>query len=604
MSDTPQNPASDDLELRERPVSIVTFKHHETGEEIGPIYLPYEGEPPSEEEAYAQAWEYYRRVEHIRERLSEEEIETLATDLRTGEYGKWLTRELRAVMATVTVAAKPGDDDTPEEIAESEAAAAEMNALLRDKGDTLADALLEASPRWQEFARDALSQAWAQALGDLLARHPDALEWPDDRFHPALIAQYNEGGYLYGATRDGASFWSETIARDIAALLESGDGKMGPLAEMIEEKARDRVRARMPRPETPFERDIFGEDGYALIPSDVVSNSTRRALLDGPRFWAQLPDTGRPEGRHDIGPKKAPHAQGRIFFGISDAAYPTPEDAFSIVRGLGLAHWDVFSYVMARWLEEGERGPYGGVYVSAERFLDSRAAARMKSGIHRPEYVEAFYRNLYHLEAITVAGDVPHHKKGRPAVIVDTDLLNITQRVRQKQLDGSEKLLGCYVRPGDWSADLQDMAPQVALTLRSIFQLDNKRQRHTKLIALYLVEYFKNAASSKGTARTLYIKTILEGACIEISTSDRKNPSRFRRLIEDAIEDLIELEPALLTRWRYLDTVPMKGRGMLDQWLAARVALTPAPAFQEQYRPIAETRSARIARRKPAALKG
>jgi hypothetical protein len=600
MSDTPK-----DREYRERPVVIVTFKHHETGEEIGPIYVPYEeGNPPTEAEANAQAWDYYQRVEHIREQLSEEEIATLAEELRTGEYGKWLTRELREISRTgVMFGTKSGDNATPEEIAEAEATAAEMNAIMREQGPALVDILLERSPRWQEFAREALSQAWAQALGDLLAAHPDALEWPDDRFHPTLTAQYNEGGYLYGATRDGATFWADRIARDIAAGIDrGGDGTPGPITEALEKAARERVQARLPRPEIPPERSIFGEDGYALIPSDVVSRGARWAMLGGPRFWEPLPDTGRPEGRHDIGLKKSPAAQGRIFFGISDAAYPTPEDAFSIVRGLGLAHWDVFSYVMARWLEERERGPYGGVYVSAERFLDTRGISRQNRA-YRPEYVEAFYRNLYHLEAVTVAGNVPHHKQGQAAVIVDTDLLNITQRVRQKQLDGSDKLLGCYVRPGDWSADLQDMAPQVALTLRSVFQLDNKRQRLTKLIALYLIEQFRIAASGKGAARTLRVATILEGACIEIGETERKNPGRFRRLIEDAIEDLETLEPALLTRWRYLDTVPTKGRGMLNQWLAARVALTPAPAFHEQYRPVAETRAARVARRKPKALK-
>jgi hypothetical protein len=590
---------------RETLAATVHFTHPDTGEEIGPIYLPYEeGNPPSEEEVYAQAWEYYSRIEHIRGGLKEKTIEAVATELRTGGIGKWMARELRTMLRDgVKVAAKPGDGATPEEIAEDEATAAEMNALLHDKGDELTGALLEESPRWREFAEDALSQSWAQALGDFLEEHPDAGDWPDDRFDSAVRARYQEGDYFTGATLNTGRTWIEIIARDIAAGFEEGDGKPGPIASGIEEKARARVRKRMPRPEIPIERAIFGEDGYALIPSDVVSNGLRRATLGGPRFWAPLPDTGRPEGRHDIGLKKAREAQGRIFFGISEATYPTPEDAFSIVRGLGLAHWDVFSYVMARWLEEGNRGPYGGVYVSAERFLDSRGLARHKRA-HRPEYVSAFYHDLYALEAVTVAGNVPHHKKGQAPVLVDTDLLNITQRVRQKQLDGTDKLLGCYVRPGDWSADLQDMAPQVALTLRSVFQLDNKRQRPTKLISLYLIEQFRIAAGGKGAARTFRIATILEGACIEIGETERKNPARFRRQIEDAIEDLEMLEPALLTRWRYLDTVPTKGRGMLDQWLASRVSLTPAPAFHEQYRPVSETREARLTRRKPKALKG
>lgn len=377
---------------RETLAATVHFTHPDTGEEIGPIYLPYEeGNPPSEEEVYAQAWEYYSRIEHIRGGLKEKTIEAVATELRTGGIGKWMARELRTMLRDgVKVAAKPGDGATPEEIAEDEATAAEMNALLHDKGDELTGALLEESPRWREFAEDALSQSWAQALGDFLEEHPDAGDWPDDRFDSAVRARYQEGDYFTGATLNTGRTWIEIIARDIAAGFEEGDGKPGPIASGIEEKARARVRKRMPRPEIPIERAIFGEDGYALIPSDVVSNGLRRATLGGPRFWAPLPDTGRPEGRHDIGLKKAREAQGRIFFGISEATYPTPEDAFSIVRGLGLAHWDVFSYVMARWLEEGNRGPYGGVYVSAERFLDSRGLARHKRA-HRPEYVSAFY---------------------------------------------------------------------------------------------------------------------------------------------------------------------------------------------------------------------
>ncbi len=588
-----------DGEYRERPVAIVTFKHSETGEEIGPIYLPYDGEPPSEEEAYAQAWEFYNRVERMRDNLTEEEIEALAGDLRTGEYGKWLARKLRELLATVKAAAKPGDGDTPEEITDAEETVAEFNAIMGERSSDIANAFLEVSPRWHEFARDALSQAWAHAIGDLLAEHPDALSWPDDRFHPALTARYNEGGYLYGAMVNAGPHWVAVIAQDLATSLEGEGGTCGPAAEQIEKIARERVRTR--RPNTPPERSIFSYEGYGRISSDAVSNAARRMMLQTDVWRPEA--SGRPEARHDIGRKKTASEQGRIFFGINGAAYPTPEDAFSVVRRLSLAHWDVFSYVMARWLEEGDRGPYSGVYVSADRFLDSRGLARMKSGVHRPEYVEAFYENLYHLQAITVEGSVPNHKKGKPAYVVDTDLLNITQRIRQKDLEGSERMIGAYVRPGDWSADLQGMAPQIALTLRSVFQLDNKRQRYTKLIALYLIEQFRIAASGKGSTRTFRIETILEGACIEIGETERKNPARFRRLIEDAIEDLIELEPALLTKWNLLDPVPTKGRGMLDQWLAARAALTPAPAFREQYHKVAETREARVSRKKPMALK-
>lgn len=609
MTGRTRTPDHNTDQWRETPVAEVPIVDAE-GNRVATIKIPYDAEhKPSDEELKQRADRLYQAVDHVHSWIGREEVEDYAKRLSSGEYGKWIVSVIAETLeaAKLAVTMSPDDEKTPEDIEEDHEVSHELNKILQEKrSDIVRAALGEHNGLWSDMAHDVLMHAWAYAVEEMLEDYPSPESISEDDFDQELRRRFSEGSYLAQATMALTPQWGQ-ILQDFVANLITGNYPSSDetsFADRLEERTRERVRKR--RPQGPVMRPIFNEDGYGFMSSDAVSNGLRRSLTDIARWYA-IESTGRPESVHNVSPtRRDPQERGRVFYGMNEGTYPTPEDAFDVVRRLGIAHYDVFSYIMATWLANRQSpGPFDGVYVSADRFYDERGLARMASGVHRPEYIEAFDKQIADLQGMTVAGQVPHHKgKKHPAIYIDTDLVNITHRVRQKRIDGSSRTIGYYVRPGDWAAEMQDMAPQVALTMRAVFQLDNKRKRLTKQIALYLLEQFKISGSSKNAARVLRVETILEGACIHIGETERKNPGRFRRMIEDAIDDLETMDPAILSKSQYLDTIPTKGRGMIDQWRQARLRLTPAPAIREQYAGIADTREARIERHKPKLLKG
>ena len=534
---------------------------------------------PTEEELKQTAWQMHHDAKRIRERITTEETETLAEDLRTGEYGKWFARELRAALSSSTVAATAGDDDTPEEIAESEAAASEFNAIMREKGDKLADAILDAYAFWRNVAHDALTHAYAWALEDLRKARPDLHDRPDDEFSDAWTTRYQEGGYLAEAILNIMPSWTEILTKG----LVDADGGLGPLAELIEGKARERVQdRRIGGTQHPIMRPMF-TDGYGHSPSDGIANGARGALLGS---WLSRED-GFPMFTHRWGEDNG-RGRGVAWYSPDGAMFPTPEDAMKAIERYSDGHVNAFEYVTGKWLanrDKESRGPFDGVYISAEEFLDDRGISRHKHGYHKPENLEEVTKQVEDLTQILVSGTVEAPKKrGRSGDIrIEAPLAIISQYVRKPRLDGTTHTIGWYIRPGDWAATMQDLSPQFAVTTQALFRLETKRHYLTIRTGRYLLSQFRIRSYHDTYRQPFRIETILEGARITIGTTERKNPGRFRERIEAALDSLKTLEQPVIKSWRYLDKVPETGRGMLERWQQARIVCVPADDLTTKY---------------------
>jgi hypothetical protein len=617
-----------DWEYRERPVTIVTFKHSETGEEIGPIYLPYDGEPPSEEGAYAQAWEFYTRVEHIRDNLTEEEIETLARDLRTGEYGKWLARELRALLATVKAAAKPGDDATPEEITETEETAAAINAIMRERSGDIASAFLEVSPRWHEFARDALSQAWAQAIGDLLAEHPDALSWPDDRFHPALRARYSEGGYLYGATLTAGPHWVAVIAQDIATSLEEEGGKFGPVANLIEEKARERVRKRRgPRPHLSTPALSFDADGRGFLPSNGIYRGVSQALG---RFS---------EWQHKSGPYPEYRLPGK--YGVAGHMNIAGDNALRIWDGIkakakqakqhGDILPDVYIVIVATIHEHRDHLDLfgnGHPYIAIEAAMN-HLGIRKSNRKYNLEDIEKVCSAIQAIGDIRVRGQRTAYIEGTGRVpvpfegpiwqIMETIPKTRTQRELETFLSGergnftddhgnvpAQSIAGWTLALGAGLLAGDDELPQQARVMRALMNYSPVHGRYKRRLGYSLSCEFRLRYKEQNWKQPYTVRDVFEDASLAVNTND---PRRAYKLFHEALEQL--QQDGIIGEVRYVR--PPRARrpfdpgyntgkkGWLEPWLDTHIIIRPPADVEAAYREgLAESTQSRRRKRKPA----
>ncbi len=286
-------------EMRNGVAARVELKD-EAGEIVATVMVPYDPDnQPSEDEIAEKAWHLRTVTEHIRERITPEDIEETAEHLRTGEYGKMFARLMREYMQSGVRVSMTPDDKTPENLAEAEEATSEALTIIRDQAAMIVNAYLEESPFWRDFAHAALTHAWTWALEDLKAEEPDILESPKEEFHLALIAKYRDGGYLYGAVMTLTDEWAQFLWAGIAAGFKEEDGTPGPIAQRIEELARERVHKRRPKT-PPVMRPVFDPSGYGYSPSDGISAGAIRALA-GPGVAWKVRDDGYPEFRHTWG---------------------------------------------------------------------------------------------------------------------------------------------------------------------------------------------------------------------------------------------------------------------------------------------------------------
>ncbi|MBA3335988.1 MAG: hypothetical protein H0T49_00315, partial [Chloroflexia bacterium] len=338
--------------------------HDAEGNSLAIVNVPYDPDnQPSEDEVLASAWEFYNTIEHINSRITDDEVSGLANDLQTGDYGKWLLSIVEDYLGAGSATIDPVAD-TPEAIEEANEASLELTKTIREKRTAIIESFFSGGEFWTNMARDILTHAWSEVFAEVNAEHPNPEDISDDAFDAEMLKRWKGGPYLAGAILTLSPLWGQHALEIITAGLSTSreEGGLG-IAEQLEEKARTAVRKRrsMIVPAQGMRR-LYDDDGYSRLPSDGITIGHRRAILGGATLWRPVPGTLRPEMAHPLGKEG-----GYAHYMIDSAIFPTPEDAFAVVRRYGLGHLDVFHYILQLWLANRDhRGPFDGVYFGFE----------------------------------------------------------------------------------------------------------------------------------------------------------------------------------------------------------------------------------------------
>lgn len=141
-----------------------------------------------------------------------------------------------------------------------------------------------------------------------------------------------------------------------------------------------------------------------------------------------------------------------------------------------------------------------------------------------------------------------------------------------------------YPRAGDWAAELERFGPQYAVTTKALLQLHTQNDKHAFNLGMALAEQYRIRANQRSWKQPYRVTRLLADAEIEV---DRKNPGRFRKRIEAALDVLsnrvVMQGTPIIESWEYADVIEAKGRGWLDRWLEAGIIITPPAGLIAPY---------------------
>lgn len=606
----------------EGPIATATFQDGD-GKELGKVHVPFDPDTRQpDDDMLEEARRYFLEMEHMRSIASPDAIDALVTDLhRAGASGEHSLAESMASTVTdilsdglkLTVTDDDGDDGlTPEQL---EALEAEGERIFREEllpqlVRTLAETPAEDGRTfWQNFARDIIATATIDAR-DAVAEDwggrdaVEALKDADlDAFEDQVFEAYRTGPFLAGAMLTLTRVWTETLGNIVintmTRIAEGEEGK--DLSERLLKRARESLG--LPeKPETerpPTATPAFDADGYGRTDNSIISIGARHALSAPMKRWNM--DVGAwPEFTHENGSGKALYSPSRSHF-------PTARDAMRAVESYGPAHVAMLKFITAMHLANSannNRGPYGGFYVRIEDFLELRGIKKQSAGGYRTEDRREVVELIEALERIEVTGSVEGYERGKrgkkSSLTIRSPLIVVSHRVTQKGMPGSEERpVAWYLRAGDWAAELEQFGMQYAVTAKALLQLNTQNDMHAFNLGNFLTEQYRIRASQQSWKQPYRVRTLLEGAEIEV---DRKNPGRFRKRVEAALDVLsnpVDMqETPIIERWQYPDAVEAKGRGWLDRWLDSGIIITPPASLIQPYRDMGKRR------RKPRKLAG
>lgn len=294
---------------------------------------------------------------------------------------------------------------------------------------------------------------------------------------------------------------------------------------------------------------------------------------------------------------------GQAIYAPSEKAFPLVADAWKTVDRLGDAHADTLDYILAKSLANKaaankaahQRDMYGSFTITPEEVLDVRGIKKHVNGGHKPGNVAEVVAHVADLAQLMVRATVMGYtrsekgKRGRKEQLdIEAPLVLIAQTVYRTSSTGERIPIAWHLRPGDWAIELERFAPQLATMMQGILKLHARRDANAKRIGRYLVYQYRIRAHQKTWTQPSQIATLLAGAGVEI---DRKNPARFRRNVEAALNVLANAEemhgPVCIKSWNYPAPVGVKGRGWFDKWLTSGVViLPPDDLVSERYQKI------------------
>lgn len=599
----------------EGPIATANFYDGE-GNELGIVHVPFDPETQQpDDDLLKEAENFFRSLEYLRKGIRQDAIDALEPALHQSGPGENGGGALSEIMISVVAEALQGniritvtDDDeeglTPDQLHALSAECERIfDAHLPDMVRGLAAAPAEEGLTfWQKLAREMIATATLHAR-DVVAEEwggMEAVQALGDEEFAVFEEQVNEayrtGPYLAAASLSLSRTWIETLGELVSAVLQilfsdqdSDDSKH--IATKVLREARKSLGLPVP-PEnadnlpTPTLTPVFDADGYGRTDNSIISIGARRALSAGQKRW-QLDLEAWPVFTHENGSGQALYSPSRLHF-------PTARDAMRAVDSYGPDHVAMLKYITAQHLAnavEKTSGPYGGFYLGIEDFLAFRGIKKHSGGGYRPEDRRAVVELVEALECIEVTGSIERHEQGKgrrgrkTTLTIRSPLIVVSHRVTQpSMLDGTERPIAWYLRAGDWAAELERYGLQYAVTTKALLQLHPQNDRHAFDLGNHLTEQYRIRANQQNWSQPYRVCTILEGAEIEV---DRKNPGRFRKRIEAALDVLTSphdmQETPIIERWQYAQTIEPKGRGWLDRWLESGIIITPPARLIQPY---------------------
>jgi hypothetical protein len=341
--------------------------------------------------------------------------------------------------------------------------------------------------------------------------------------------------------------------------------------------------------------DAFKAEPFYL-PSGQAFHASHRALLS-PGKW-HFDDSDVPtytDPSTDLLFSFGGHPGGSTPLAAADFASLKLQQDMAILDPLTSI---VFIYSMNKWLIAYQNGTLTesmAVPLHVDEILDFIGRSKHTRGGYRVEQKQAISRRFERLEEIRVSGPNPDtHAKNRT---LRGRILNVTYDEANTLFPKKTVPYIFLAKPGDayWETvvsgdlDLTDFFVPLAALAHYRFGVELMAYQ----LGLYLLFHFRIREASQNWEQPWRIKTILEGACVEIET-ERRLFTRFREQFDKAMDRLQKLK--LVNGWQYRkgddDATPVNG--WFSHWLKSSIVIDPPPLSRERGRKRAESHRQRL----------
>ncbi|MGI8404200.1 MAG: hypothetical protein ACR2OE_05455 [Thermomicrobiales bacterium] len=575
------------------------------GKKLGTVHIPYDPEnKPSEDDMLAKANRVFRDMEYMRSIVKDAAVEQLVKSIHDSGTAKemvGMVAEVAAGSLSLNVSDEDGSDGLTSE--QLEALATEGERLFNQQLPDVIGSIAEnpgfrpdGSNFWQVFAREIIATATLHARDDTTETlgGPEAVEaMGGGAFEAEVLEAYRTGPFITGAMLSLTRVWTQTLAEIVGTTmttLSESEGKA--IAETLLKAARKSLgmeatpAQQNPPTATPALIPAFNADGYGRVANDMIARGARYmfvAAWPGPR-------TRPPEFHYRSD-------TGAVSYGI-EQALDSLQDAWGIVDRLDDGHADLFDFILAKMLASmaaRTRDTYGDFPITPGEVLNARGIKKHHKGGHRSQHIREVISQMEDLKRIQLRAEIARHSKskrgGKPSrVSIEhaVNLIDVHETIEEVSLDGEKIPLAWNLRPGNWTRALEGFTPQYALMMQGILKLHGKRDRNAKRIGRYLIAQYRIRAYYKNWGQGYDVRTILEGAGIEIPT---RNKPQFKQSIEKAFDTLADPQkmsgPVCIDSWKYSRPLDMSRSDWFECWLDTPVIILPTEKLmKEQYRGI------------------
>lgn len=604
---------------------------NEAGEIIGTVMVPYDPDNrPSEDEIAQKAWQLHNVTEHIRDRISDAEVTSLAESLRTGKYGEWIHSILEDCLKPLKVAVTSDDDDPYDDTTEAQETGREIETIIREMRGDLVDAFMGEPGVWEAISRDMLTHAWTWAFEELRKDHPDPEDISDEAWDAELRRQYKERPYLRHSIMQLTPVWGQFILEQIVDMLSrKRPDPEESILDRLEQAARKSLRKRRltaPRAMLPGRGMPFDSDGRGFVPSYGAYRMIGQGLGRLPEWTiksGEMPEFRinkyRTKGHMFIGGNNAL----QIWEGIKKKAKQAKQhgdilpDVYLVVVATMHAHRDKLDLF-----------GNGHSYIALESAMTD-LGFRKTDRKHNPDDVDKVCSAIRAIGDIRIRGVREAYIEGQKPVsvpfegplwqVMETIPKTRTERELEAFLSGErgefadehgtippQSVAGWSLAMGAGLTIEANEIAQEARAMRALMGYSPVHGRFKRRLGWSLSCEFRIRYKQQNWEQPYTVRDVLEDAPIPI---DIRNPARTYKLFHEALETL--QKDNLIGEVRYIKP-PRKRRpfdpgydtgrkGWLEPWLDAQIVIMPPEDVEAEYRAaLAERLATRKRKRTPA----